>query len=105
RHQPRHFYAVILTAIYNPAGRSVAWAWFRAHLAELEERLKGTSMLGDLLEGAIPVLGLDYPEEVRRFFAEHPVPEGERGRRNGFALLEAAERLRARLGVGRPHPS
>jgi tricorn protease interacting factor F2/3 len=100
-----HFYIVILTALANPAGRPVAWAWLKQHLPELESRLKGTSMLGDLLEGAIPVVGLDYPEEVRRFFAEHPVPEGERGRRNGFALLEAAERLRARLGVGAPKGS
>jgi tricorn protease interacting factor F2/3 len=94
-----HFYAVILAAIYNPAGRSVAWKWLQSHLGDLQQRLKGTGMLGDLLEGAIPVLGLDFPQEVRAFFAEHPVPEAERGRRNGFALLEAAEKLRARLGV------
>ncbi len=100
-----HFYAVILTAISNPVARPIAWTWFKAHLAELEQRLKGTTMIGDLIEGAIPVLGLDYPEEVRRFFAEHPVPEGERGRRNGFALLEAAERLRKRLGVAPAKPA
>ena len=96
-----HVASVVIQAVENPAGRATTWPWLRAHLPELGEMFRGSTFLATVLEYAIPYLGIDRPEEVRAFFHENRLPEGNPGRVKGLERLAALERLRTRIGPGR----
>lgn len=92
-----NFYRLVVESALNPAARDVAWPWAEQHLDEVNERLRGTGMLLDLLRLSIPDFGLAYPDRVRAFFRDHRYPEATRGIDNGLSLLSVAEKLVKRL--------
>jgi tricorn protease interacting factor F2/3 len=94
-----HATAVVTNAAVNPVGWAVAWPWLTRHLPELTERFRGSGYLSQLLERTTVHLGLGRSAELRRFYEEHPSPEGSRGLAKGLERLEVAERLRARAGA------
>ncbi|MGI0071160.1 MAG: M1 family aminopeptidase [Thermoplasmata archaeon] len=83
----------------NPDGRAVLWPWLTTHLRELERRAQGTYLLAYMLDGILPSLGVGREEEVGRYFAAERFPEGAIGIRTGLETLEAARRLRERIGA------
>ncbi|HEV2165567.1 MAG TPA: M1 family metallopeptidase [Thermoplasmata archaeon] len=93
-----HLQNVVREAALNPAGRAVTWEWIRTRLHGVEEDYKGASVIGTVLEYAIPFVGIGRSEEVRRELAERPFREGDRGARKGLALLELYERLVRTVG-------
>ncbi len=92
-----HMYRVVIEAAANPVARPVAWPWVAEHMDEINEKLRGTSMLAELLRLSLPLLGLAHGPAVKQFFRERDYPEAKRGIANGLATLEVAERLVARL--------
>ncbi len=92
-----HVNAVLLQASQNPRGRETTWTWLQGELPRLTELFRGTGFLSLFLEYSTPYLGLRRPQEIRAFYASHPVPEGERGLAKGLERLELLERLRPRL--------
>jgi tricorn protease interacting factor F2/3 len=92
-----HVHTVVLQAAQNPLGRAVTWPWLTDQLPRLVELFRGSGFLSQLLEYSTPYLGLGRVDEVRRFYAEHPVPEGARGLAKGLERLELLEGLRAKV--------
>lgn len=93
-----HVPGVIMAAAENPLGRDVAWAWLQRHMPTLQERFHGTSLLTDLLDLALPYLGLNHADSVRTYFREHPLPGDDKALARGLAMMDVAERLARRLG-------
>ena len=83
---------VLRNAAANPLGRPVLWPWLTRHLGRVDELLRGSGLLSPALEFTVPMLGLGRSDEVRRFFATHPFPEGARGLGIGLERLEILER-------------
>ena len=88
-----HLQNVVREAALNPAGRAASWEWIRTRLHAVEDDYKGTSIIGTILEYAIPFVGIGRSAEVRRELTERPFREGDRGAKKGLALLELYERL------------
>ena len=89
--------ALVIQATQNPVGRSVVWPWFTERVDRLSELFRGSGYLPILIEHATPMMGLGRVDEVRSFFAGHPLPEGTRGVAKGLERLAIAERLDAHL--------
>jgi tricorn protease interacting factor F2/3 len=82
----------------NPHGRDVAWEWLTTRLLDQAASLRGTGLISDMLEHAIPFAALGRGEAVARAaFEAQPIPEGERGIRKGLEWLRVFEALRARV--------
>ncbi|MCI4317293.1 MAG: ERAP1-like C-terminal domain-containing protein, partial [Thermoplasmata archaeon] len=90
-----HISNVIGWAAVNPEGRESVWTWMVDRSGPVLEQLRGTGVASGILEGTLPFIGIGREEEVRRHFAEHPWPEGDRGTRKGLELLRATSRLAA----------
>ena len=88
---------LLVQASNNPAGRDVVWPWFTERVDRLAEVFRGSGYLPLLIEHATPAMGLGRSEEVRSFYAHHPLPEGTRGVAKGLERLAIAERLEAHL--------
>ena len=88
---------LLIQASNNPAGRDVFWPWFTERVDRLAEVFRGSGYLPLVIEHATPSMGLGRAEEVRSFFAAHPLPEGTRGVAKGLERLAIAERLEAHL--------
>ncbi len=83
-------------ALRNPTSRPVVWAWYLAHGERLMQGLAGTSFLHYVYEGLITYVGTDRPEEIREYFAQHPVAGAERGIQKGLEYANLFAQLRAR---------
>ena len=94
--QRGHLVAVVRQAAINPAGRPLVGPWLEANLPRIAEDLRGSGFLSQLLEEAIPWVGLERPEGTRRYFRDHAFPEGTRGLAKGLERLELLERVRER---------
>ncbi len=94
------FVPLLWSAGRNPRTRPTFWNWLSANLHELERRGQGSYLLAYLLEGTLPCFGVGCEREVRAYFARESFPEGAVGIRAGLEALEAASRLRERLGRG-----
>jgi tricorn protease interacting factor F2/3 len=88
-----HLTGIVREAALNPAGRAVTWEWIRTSLPSLQERYRGTSVIGQILEYAVPFAALGRGAEAEAWLAAHPFDEGERGARKGLTLLALYERL------------
>jgi tricorn protease interacting factor F2/3 len=88
---------LIIQASANPAGRSVVWPWFADRVDALSEAFHGSGSFPLVLEHAVPSMAFGRAEEVRAFFASHPLPDGTRGIAKGLERLEIIERLRRHL--------
>ncbi len=89
--------SIVGSVISSREGRGPAWQWLQANLREFERRAQGSWMLSNLFEHAIPLIGVERGDEVRRFFAEERFPEGSNGIKKGLELLDVAEALRTRV--------
>ncbi len=92
-----HITSVVIQAAANPVGRPLVLPWLEEHLPELAATFRGSGFLPLLLEHSLPLAGLGRVDEVRRFFAGHPYPEGTRGVAKGLEHLERLEALGRRL--------
>jgi tricorn protease interacting factor F2/3 len=88
-----HLTSIVREAALNPAGRAATWQWIRTTMPTLEERYRGTSVIGQILEYAVPFAALGRAAEAEAWLAAHPFEEGERGARKGLTLLALYERL------------
>ncbi|MCI4357670.1 MAG: M1 family metallopeptidase [Thermoplasmata archaeon] len=88
-----HLVSVVREASLNPAGRAVTWEWIRSSLHTVEADYKGTSVIGQALEYALPFVGLGRAAEVRDELSARPFREGDRGANKGLAILALYERL------------
>ncbi len=92
-----HLVPVVVQAAANPFGRPLVLPWIERRLSDLDEACRGSALLSLLLERALPLAALGRAEEARRFFAEHPAPEGARGLAKALERVALLERLRPRL--------
>jgi tricorn protease interacting factor F2/3 len=90
-------HVVLRNAAANPVARQVLWNWMREHLARVDELLRGSGLLSQVLEITLPVLGLGRGVEVREFFRTHAFPEGARGIAKGLERLTILERAEPRF--------
>ncbi len=92
-----HITSVVVQAAANPVGRPLVLPWLEEHLPELSATFRGSGFLSLLLEHSVPFAGLGRVDEARRFFADHPYPEGTRGLAKGLERLDLLEALGRRL--------
>ncbi len=92
-----HITSVVVQAAANPVGRPLVLPWLEEHLPELSATFRGSGFLSLLLEHSVPLAGLGRVDEARRFFADHPYPEGTRGLAKGLERLDLLEALGRRL--------
>jgi len=92
-----HLAATLVQVAANPVGRPLLWPWLQEHLPMLVEQFRGSGSLALLLESITPTLGLGRSEEIRAYFRDHPLPEGNRGLAKGLQRLAVYERMRPRL--------
>ncbi len=88
---------VLRNAAANPVGRPILWAWMRERLPRVDELLRGSGLLTQVMEITLPILGLGRGGEVRAFFRDHTFPEGARGIAKGLERLEILERAAPRF--------
>jgi tricorn protease interacting factor F2/3 len=82
---------------FNPDRSGAYWTFFNERLEQaLPKMSAGGWTIATLLEFGIPCVGLDRPEEMRRWVADHPFPEGEEGAKKGLDLLDAYTQTLAR---------
>ncbi|MCI4348942.1 MAG: M1 family metallopeptidase [Thermoplasmata archaeon] len=93
-----HLVSVVREAALNPAGREAAWAWVRTTMHAIDQEYRGTSVIGNILEWAVPYAALGHLEEARAELADRPFVEGDRGARKAIVLLEIYERFRRGAG-------
>ena len=87
---------MMFEALRHPSSRPVVWKWFRDSGAQLIQNLSGTSFFHYIYEELIACVGSERLEELRTYFAQHPVPGAERGIEKGLEYAGISTRLRAR---------
>ncbi|HXQ93944.1 MAG TPA: M1 family metallopeptidase [Thermoplasmata archaeon] len=98
-----HVSVLVYQVALNPHGRDAAWEWLTTRLLDQATSLRGTGLISDMLEHATPFAALGRGEAAARAaFADHPVPEGERGIRKGIEWLRVFEAVRARVAPDSP---
>ncbi|MCI4364490.1 MAG: M1 family metallopeptidase [Thermoplasmata archaeon] len=90
-------YEIITGVARNRRGGSLAWAWLKKNLREMEDRARGSWALARLLERTIPLVGLGRREEVERYFASESFPEAANGIRKSLEVLSLETRLASRI--------
>ena len=93
-----HLPQIVRAASLNTPARETTWKWMQRRLESLGRESRGTGFVAYVYEYALPYVGLGRRAEVEAWVRGHPVIEGERGAAKGFALLDATEALRRRLG-------
>jgi hypothetical protein len=89
----------------NPAHYSAVWTFLTERLeAALPALSSGGALTSALLQWAIPAIGLGRPVEMRRWLADHPLPDTDVGRRKGLEVLEALQSVLERSGRSAPAP-
>jgi tricorn protease interacting factor F2/3 len=86
-------YFVLRNAAANPAARAILWPWMTEQLPRIDELLRGSGLLAQVMEISLPVLGLPRGAEVREFFRTHRFPEGANGIAKGLERLTILERV------------
>ncbi|BBD73217.1 leucyl aminopeptidase [Sulfodiicoccus acidiphilus] len=84
---------LVQVAAVNPWGRDVTWEWLRANFPALRRLYHATGILGRIMSGSLPYLGLGRVEEVERWATSLNVPEASVGIRVGLELLKVYQRL------------
>jgi tricorn protease interacting factor F2/3 len=85
-------HVVLRNAAANPVARAVLWPWLMQHLPRVDELLRGSGLLSQLLEITLPILGIGRGAEMREFFRTHSFPEGAHGIAKGLERLTILER-------------
>ncbi|HYK93010.1 MAG TPA: M1 family metallopeptidase [Thermoplasmata archaeon] len=88
---------LLRSAVTSAVGRRPVWEWLQKNIRELERRGEGSWMLSNVLEGAIPLMGIVHGSDVEAFFARERFPEATNGVRRGLELLRVVRRLREGL--------
>ncbi|MCI4348057.1 MAG: ERAP1-like C-terminal domain-containing protein, partial [Thermoplasmata archaeon] len=91
----------LFEALRHPQSRPVVWKWFQEDGERLMQGLAGTSFLHFVYEEVVAAVGTDHPEEVREYFAKHPVAGAERGILKGLEYAGLLSNLRARRAMVR----
>jgi tricorn protease interacting factor F2/3 len=98
---PSRGFNLLLRLLSSRDAGEPVWHWITENLDRLSKLYEGSPILNMLFRDGLPFIGIDRPDEVRKFLAAHPVPEAERGIANGLEDLANLARLKARL----PNPS
>jgi aminopeptidase N len=77
---------LIASVMGNPAGDKLAWDFVRAHWSEIEKIVGGFNT-GGLVSSTGSFCDAGLRDQVKQFFAQHPVPAAER------SLRQAQERV------------
>jgi tricorn protease interacting factor F2/3 len=91
----------IFEAGRHPNSRGVVWDWFVAKGIPMMQGLAGTSFLHHVFEQVVASVGTDRPDELRDYFAQHPVVGAERGIQKGLEYAKVFAKLRARRAAER----
>ena len=87
----------VVTAVagvtHNPHVRALAWEWFKANLARIQELYGGTGVMSSIVSSTISSACLGRVSEAEAYFQEHRIPEAETGIKVGLERLHAYERL------------
>jgi tricorn protease interacting factor F2/3 len=86
----------------NPPARPAVWDWLTRNFRKFERMAAGSYLFATMAERTLLYVGIGRSSEVRAFFARESFPTGLPGIRMGLELLEANERLRARVVDHRP---
>jgi len=86
-------------ALRHPGSRPVVWESFQKNGERLIAGLAGTSFLHYVYEVLVESVGTDRLEEVREYFAQHPVPGAERGIQKGLEYATLYAKLRSRRAL------
>ena len=91
---------IIGRVMRNPAGQKLAWDFVRAQWTTIEKR--GGGFGGASTAGLVGSVGVFCDsasrDEVKEFFAAHPVPSAERGLRQSAERIDYCIDLKARQG-------
>jgi len=82
--------------VYNPERSAAVWSFLVDRGETMAKFAAGTSNMGILLQGSIPLLGLARPDEMRAWLDRVRMPETSRAVTKGRDLLELYLRLIAR---------
>jgi tricorn protease interacting factor F2/3 len=94
---PTDLFSAMQGALPNPGAKEHVWQWFKECLGDLIKLFAGTGAVSILLENIIPYVGVANPKEVREFFQDRAIPEGEQGVKKGLEWLEVELRVLERL--------
>jgi aminopeptidase N/puromycin-sensitive aminopeptidase len=91
---------IISRVMRNPAGQKLAWDFVRAQWTTIEKR--GGGFGGASTAGLVGSAGVFCDsasrDEVKEFFAAHPVPSAERGLRQSLERIDYCIDLKSRQG-------
>ena len=88
----------ILRVAANPCGRDILWPWLHKNWTRvLGKAGHGNPLLGRIISGLSHLHDTDVIPEMRRFFAENPVPGTERTLQQTVERIEIGSAMRARL--------
>jgi tricorn protease interacting factor F2/3 len=80
----------------HPETRPAVWKWFTDNIDFVNQGLEGTSTLSIVYEEVVMAEATDRPQQVREYFAQHPVPAAERAIKKGLEYGDLFARLRTR---------
>lgn len=84
---------ILPNAAYNVDSRRAVWLWLKTYIDEIRKAYAGTGIFGRTLSEVIPILGIENPNDVIKFFEEHQIPEAKRGIQQGVEMLKILSRL------------
>src|SRR2546428_5973318 len=94
----QHVGTLLGSAARNPDARDGTWSWITEKFEWLRNIYEGTGVLSRYLTYVLPILGIDRPEEVTRFFAQHKAPETTKGVEAGLEKLRINQVFLKRIG-------
>jgi len=78
---------------YNVEAKEAVWSWLKTYMDNIRKYYQGTGILGRVLSDVLPILGIGREKEVEDYFNKHPMPEAEKGIRQGIEKLKIFSRL------------
>ncbi len=85
---------LVSAVMYNPAGRDLAWKFVQSHWTQLQEK---SSLWGAtaFVHAAGTLCSVSGGDQVRQFFAAHPVPAAQRSLKQALEQISDCVSLRA----------
>jgi tricorn protease interacting factor F2/3 len=95
----QHVFTLLGSAVRHPDGRAVTWDWITKNYDWLRSTYEGTGALSRYFTYTLPILGLDRPEDVTKFFDQHKAPETTKGVEAGLEKLKINQAFLKRIGA------
>jgi tricorn protease interacting factor F2/3 len=95
----QHVFTLLGSAARHHDGRAVTWDWITRNFEWLRNTYEGTGALSRYFTYALPILGLERVEEVKKFFDQHKAPEITKGAEAGLEKLRINQAFLKRTGA------